>query len=181
MNRHTYSLLYNMPWRHRQRAEEQLYPFSNLGATWGWVVNTTSWLFYDHCKNGYSHKRNISGKTEKSGEFMGRQIEEIRWNVQEEFLWQGREQWKRYCYMTPWWTHQWLMMMPHLEVECHILDPAQRAVWWRENESIKIISWLWASFWVYQLLFHSSKTFLLLTCLLPAFCLGQFFSFAFLL
>lgn len=155
------------------------------------------WLLYDHCKNGYRHKRNIYGKTEKSGnvsykreradtavsgELMGRKREKTRGNVQEEFLWQDKEEWwKRCCYMTPWWTHLWLMIMPHLEVEYHILNPAQRAVWWRENESVKIISWLWASFWVYQLLFHSSKMFLLFTCLLPAFCLGQFFSFAFLL
>jgi len=103
-----------------------------------------TWLLYDHCKNGYRHKRNIYGKIEKSGddsykrekvdtavsgEFMGRQRQKTRGNVQEEFLWQDKEEWKRCCYVTPQWTHRWLMMMSHLEVECHILDPAQRAVW----------------------------------------------------
>lgn len=64
------------------------------------------WLLYDHCRNGYRHKRNTYGKTEKSGngsykrervdtavsgELMGRKRMKTWGNVQEEFLWQDKE------------------------------------------------------------------------------------------
>ena len=54
---------YKPPWRHREVVELWLYSFFNLGATWGWVVRTTSrpfnlgeWLGA-HCIGGWVGSR----------------------------------------------------------------------------------------------------------------------------
>ena len=48
------------------------------------------WLLYDQCKNGYRHKRNIYGKTEKSGDD-GYKRERVDTAVKVDSLWEDRE------------------------------------------------------------------------------------------